>query len=230
MFRLPLAIGGGALAGHLGGKLYDEVEHHIPEKKDKPTKKKTEKKSAALAFGEKCAAGFDMNNPMLRTGLGGAALGAVGGGLAGLMAPGRDEEGRRRNRFGSALRGALGGGAVGGLGGVALESYMPGAGNDVEQYVRGLVGKQRPAPGTTNMNAAMQALKTDAQGRYDVTGQRFRKYMEQFPNVVDEAAGLRDRHQAILDSEARYGRLTRVPPDNSLVTQEQFLRELDQTN
>jgi hypothetical protein len=131
-----------------GNELYNMLERKYDNerqkatKKDKPMKKKTEKKSSALAFGEKCAAGFDMNNSMLRTGLGGAALGAVGGGLAGLMAPGRDEEGRRRNRFGAALRGALGGGAVGGLGGVALEASMPGAGNDVEQYVRGLLARQ----------------------------------------------------------------------------------------
>ena len=79
--------------------------------------------------GMKAAANFDMNalmaglknvaKPATYGAMGGAAL----GGLAGLLAPGRDENGNTRGRFGAAMRGALGGGALGGLGGAAMGHY-----------------------------------------------------------------------------------------------------------
>lgn len=75
------------------------------------------------------AGGFDMNALMagLKNVAGPASYGAVGGaalgGLAGLLAPGRDENGNTRGRFGAAMRGALGGGLAGGLGGAAMGHY-----------------------------------------------------------------------------------------------------------
>lgn len=61
--RLPLALGGGAVAAHLGNKLYNEVEHHIPEKEDKKDKKdkknKKDEKAAQLRnFGAMIANGY----------------------------------------------------------------------------------------------------------------------------------------------------------------------------
>jgi hypothetical protein len=53
-------------------------------------------------------------------GIGGLG-GAIGGGLHGLFAPGKDEEGKKRNPLVEALKRALGYGALGGIaGGVAL--------------------------------------------------------------------------------------------------------------
>lgn len=141
--RLPMAVGGGALAGHLGNKLYDEVESYIPEKKEKKEdvenskKKKTEKKSSALSFGEKCAAGVDWKS-IMHTGLGGAALGAGLGGLAGMVAPGEDANGKRRGRLSGALRGALGGGLVGGGAGAIGEAASPGFGRSAYNYANDL--------------------------------------------------------------------------------------------
>lgn len=150
------------------------------------------KTQSARAFGEKAAASVNWQNVM-NTGLGGAALGAGLGGLTGLVAPGEDERGRRRNRFGAMLRGALGGGLVGGGAGAAAEAASPGFGQSAANMARTyggdlynrLFGKQPQAltRGGTSMNEAMQALRPDAQGQYDVTGQQFQRYMEQFPEV-----------------------------------------------
>lgn len=59
--------------------------------------------------------------------LGGGALGAGLGGLAGLVNPGEDEEGNRRSRFGAMLRGALGGGALGAGAGGLVGHFAPNA-------------------------------------------------------------------------------------------------------
>jgi len=85
------------------------------------------KTESAREFGQKVAFNIDLS--MLKNpAMGGAALGAGLGGLSGLIAPGTDENGKTRSRFGALLRGALGGGAVGGLGGAAgayLGQYDP---------------------------------------------------------------------------------------------------------
>ena len=85
------------------------------------------KAASAFEFGVKVA------NTALQGGLGGAALGAGLGGLAGAFAPGEektvDEHGRPvkkpKNRLMGALKGALGGGALGGAGGAALGHLAP---------------------------------------------------------------------------------------------------------
>ena len=82
------------------------------------------KTQSAREFGQKVAFNIDLSmlkNPTI----GGAALGAGLGGLSGLIAPGTDENGKTRSRFGAMLRGALGGGAVGGLGGAAMGQFAP---------------------------------------------------------------------------------------------------------
>ena len=131
--RLPATLGAGALAAHLGNKMYDEVEGHIPEKKEKKDskkdKKETEKKSA-FAFGTRVKQSLEMPtlSSLGNVGVGGLA-GAGLGGLYGLMNPGEEEDEngrmRQRSRFGAALRGALGGGVLG-AGGGALASYLAG--------------------------------------------------------------------------------------------------------
>jgi hypothetical protein len=138
--RLPATIAAGGLASHLGNKLYDEVEEHVPEKKERKkedTKTGVFFKEARLrTFGEKLAAGAGGINwqNVMNTGLGGAALGAGLGGLAGLIDPGEDEYGRRRSRLSAALRGALGGGLTGGGAGALLEAYNPGTGQTAMNY------------------------------------------------------------------------------------------------
>ena len=134
--RLPLALGGGALAGHLGNKLYDEVEHHIPEKKDK------KEKQSALSHEGVDAVGLGMTGG-LAGGMYGGLAGLAGGGLHGAIDPGHtmthDDKGnvtgqKRRNRLLGALRGSLGYGAlgagvgatVGSVGGLAVENAAPG--------------------------------------------------------------------------------------------------------
>lgn len=77
--------------------------------------------SRAFKFGVKLA--LDMSDPRLLGGGAGAALGAGIGGLAGLVNPGVDENGKRKSRLGAAMRGALGGGAIGGLGGAAAGHF-----------------------------------------------------------------------------------------------------------
>lgn len=147
-------IAGGLSAG-LGGLMMDRAITHGEEKakqyeteskkKDKPMK--NEKKSAALSFGEKVAAGFDMSS-IMNTGLGGAALGAGLGGLYGLLAPGEDGEGKRRGRLSGALRGALGGGLLGGGAAAVGEAASPGFGRGAYDYAHGLYnsmfGKKKP--------------------------------------------------------------------------------------
>lgn len=80
-------------------------------------------KTSAYEFGGKVAAfnWSDLKNPAL----GGAAVGAMAGGVHGLLSPGEDEDGKKRNRFGAMLRGAVGGGAIGGIGGAAAGYFAP---------------------------------------------------------------------------------------------------------
>ena len=76
------------------------------------------------------AGGNFLKSDIGRHALGGGAIGAGLGGLAGLVNPGEDEEGNSRSRFGAMLRGALGGGALGaGAGGAlgyAAPNFVPG--------------------------------------------------------------------------------------------------------
>lgn len=100
---------------------------------------------SARAFGEKVANKLDWGG-LAQAGLGGAALGAGVGGLAGLLAPGEDSRGRQRSRVGAMLRGALGGGLMGGMGGAAVEAYRPGSANDVMKYMQSFWAKQPQRP------------------------------------------------------------------------------------
>lgn len=157
----------GGLGAGLGGVMMDRAITHGEEtakkheeaNKSKPKKdkdmKKTEEKSAASTFGEKVAINFDMKNidwkSIMNTGLGGAALGAGLGGLAGLIAPGEDGQGRRRGRISGALRGALGGGLLGGGAAAIGEAASPGFGRSAYNYAqdlhRQLFGRPNPAAG-----------------------------------------------------------------------------------
>ena len=145
------AVGGGIGGGLAGNALYDKLEHMYDSRNDKAPKKdkpmKTEKKSAASQFGEKLAAGFDWKS-IMNTGLGGAALGAGLGGLAGLISPGEDGQGRRKSRLSSALSGALGGGLLGGGAAAVGEAVSPGFGQGAYNYAndlyRQLFGRSNP--------------------------------------------------------------------------------------
>jgi len=138
---LPVGgVAGGVGGGMAGNALYNLLEKtYDNERNNKDTKpmKKTEKQSVARSFGEKLAAGFDMKS-IMNTGLGGAALGAGLGGLAGLIAPGEDGTGKRRGRLSGALRGALGGGALGGAAGAIGEAASPGFGQSAYNYANDL--------------------------------------------------------------------------------------------
>ena len=98
------------------------------------------KKSTAFEFGSKVALSLnELKNPAL----GGAAVGALAGGVHGLLSPGEDEDGKKRNRFRAMLRGALGGGAVGGIGGAAAGAIAPTASND---FINKLLFNRKRAP------------------------------------------------------------------------------------
>jgi hypothetical protein len=95
----------------------------------------------AAAFGQKIAA-IDWSG-IGRTAGQGAALGVGMGGLAGLIAPGEEDDyddngnvvgKKKRNRFAAMLRGALGGGAIGGLGGAAAQGFAPRLTNAVKSF------------------------------------------------------------------------------------------------
>ena len=103
------------------------------------------KKSSAYGFGQKVALSVDWNaikNPAL----GGAAVGALAGGVHGLLSPGEDEDGKKRNRFKAMLRGAAGGGAVGGIGGAAAGHFAPGPTNDLMNRLRYQYTMNTPVP------------------------------------------------------------------------------------
>ena len=115
------------------------------------------KSGAAREFGAKLAfelPKLDLNNPMAQGGLGGAALGAGMGGLAGALNPGEettlDEDGRlvkrRKSRLAAALGGALGGGVLGGGAGAALGHFRP---DIVDQGMQLLGNKKTAAPPPT---------------------------------------------------------------------------------
>jgi len=246
--KLPLALGGGALAGHLGNKLYDEVEEYIPEKKDKKQEKKQEKEAAgsggvlgrflaaaatvggagaalnaaakkrlpstgntppintptiaenaaarrreidglikansAREFGQKVAFNIDLS--MLKNpAIGGAVLGAGLGGLTGLIAPGEDENGKTRSRFGAMLRGALGGGALGTAGGAAIGHFAPNLPRDIYNFGRRtLTGKNQAQ---LNMADNVSVMSPQQQALHARAMRPFRKpksITEQFPEEI----------------------------------------------
>lgn len=174
----------GAVAGGLAGAGYgyatapssDQVSISLPSPPPGPVLKK----ASARAFGAKVA--FKLSPEVMQGGLGGAALGAGIGGLAGLLSPGEDENGKKRNRLSAALSGALGGAGIGGLGGAAVGGFSP---DTVRHYSAQLGNMFRrpapaPAPGqvplrnpvkspadyaqpgaATNVNAVMGKMKQD---------------------------------------------------------------------
>ena len=101
-------------------------------------------KTSAYEFGGKVAAfnWSDLKNPAL----GGAAVGAMAGGVHGLLSPGEDEDGKKRNRFGAMLRGVVGGGAIGGIGGAAAGYFAPGPTNDFMNRLRHQYTMNTPVP------------------------------------------------------------------------------------
>lgn len=109
----------GAGAGYATAPSSDQVSISPPSPPPGPALKK----ASAREFGAKVA--FKLSPEVMQGGLGGAALGAGIGGLAGLISPGEDENGRKRNRFSAALTGALGGAGVGGLAGGAAGYHAP---------------------------------------------------------------------------------------------------------
>lgn len=106
------------------------------------------KTQSAREFGQKVAFNFNSIdwNALKTPAMGGAALGAGLGGLAGLINPGEDENGKTRSRFGAMLRGALGGGAMGGLGGAAAGHFAPGQTNDLINKLRYQYTMRTPVP------------------------------------------------------------------------------------
>ena len=145
---VPATIGagvGGGMAGASGGNaLYNMLE-----RKYDTERKQSKKEKTALAFGQKVAFNVDWN--ALKTpAMGGAALGALAGGVHGLIAPGEDEHGNQRNRFGAMLRGALGGGAIGGLGGAAMGQFAP-------DMTKKMVGSARAAMDPVNYQEPVAA-------------------------------------------------------------------------
>jgi hypothetical protein len=158
-----LGAAGGAALGNMAGRgvvgpyKRDPVPSKPkPKEKQAPEKKDDDEKEArARKFGEKLAM-----DPRLMGGLGGAALGAGVGGLAGLVNPGVDESGKRKSRLGAALKGALGGGAVGGLGGAAVGHFAPNQTQQFGSQLAGLLGggKAGPSQAEQDHNRQMKAL------------------------------------------------------------------------
>ena len=122
------------------------------------------KMQSAYEFGGKVAFSIDWNalNALKNPALGGAAAGAMVGGVHGLLSPGEDENGKKRNRFGAMLRGVLGGGAVGGIGGAAAGHFAPGPTNDFMNRLRYQYTMNTPVPTQAqartrqNFNAAQE--------------------------------------------------------------------------
>lgn len=154
-----------------------------PSQADARKDKSEEKEASAFKFGAKVA--FKLSPEVMQGGLGGAALGAGIGGLAGLISPGEDENGKKRNRLSAALSGALGGAGVGGLAGGAAGLFAPDMvrnyGAQLGQMFRrpttapalGQVPMRNPMkspadyvqPGAaTNVNAAMGKMQQDPLG------------------------------------------------------------------
>lgn len=158
---------GGALLGNMAGRgmvgPYKRDPVPSKPKKESPKKdtdtdtetKEDEKMANAFKFGVKLAM-----DPRLMGGLGGAALGAGVGGLAGLVNPGVDESGKRKSRVGSALMGALGGAGVGGLGGAAVGHFAPNQTQQFGSQIAGLLGGGKAAPSAAEQahNRQMKAL------------------------------------------------------------------------
>jgi hypothetical protein len=164
------AAGGNALYNLLSGKQHTEPKPKKEKKEDKEEKSArlrnsgTMGKASAYEFGQKVAA-IDwsfLKNPAL----GGAAAGALAGGAMGLVAPGEDEQGNRRNRFGAMLRGALGGGAIGGLGGYAMGQFAPDMPKDIYNFGRrtmtGQTQDQLDAADLVRQQAAAAAAAAEA--------------------------------------------------------------------
>ena len=157
---LGLSSAGAAVGGLAGNQLRNMLpggksKKESPKKDTETKTKEDEKMASAFEFGEKLAM-----DPRLMGGLGGAALGAGVGGLAGLVNPGVDENGKRKSRLGAALKGALGGGAVGGLGGAAVGHFAPNQTQQFGSQIAGLLGggKAGPSQAEQDHNRQMKAL------------------------------------------------------------------------
>lgn len=122
----------------------DDARKRKKEKQDAGEDMET-KKLSAFEFGSKVAFSVDWN-ALKNPALGGAAAGAMVGGVHGLLSPGEDEDGKKRNRFGAMLRGVLGGGAVGGIGGAAAGHFAPGLTNDFMNRLRYQYTMNTPVP------------------------------------------------------------------------------------
>jgi hypothetical protein len=114
-----------------------------------------------------------INPEVMSGGLAGAGLGALGGGLAGLIAPGEeeDEDGnvKRRGRFSGALRGALGGAGLGGLAGAGMGYLRPtetGQGVDYLKNMIGMGGSPTPEPKRLNIDDPAVAAALVSQDKY----------------------------------------------------------------
>ena len=172
--RLPLALGGGAVAAHLGNKLYNEVEHHIPEKEDKKDKKnKKNKKDEKAASAEsllfknpyvtrsadfgKSPTATQLDNstsPSLGGTFGNLPLWMLtGGGVGGLIGAASAEKGKR-------LRGALRGGAIGSAAGLfgQMGAHAGGAFGDIEMAYHGKPHTEFSTPARAGTVAAPYAL------------------------------------------------------------------------
>jgi hypothetical protein len=144
----------------------------------------TVKANSAREFGQKLAFNIDLSMFKDPT-IGGAALGAVAGGVHGLINPGEDENGKTRSRFGAMLRGALGGGALGTAGGAAIGHFAPNLPRDIYNFGRRtLTGKNQAQ---LNMADNVSAMTPQQQALHARAMQPFRKpksITEQFPEEI----------------------------------------------
>lgn len=152
---------GGAGLGGIAGILAAAKLHKPAPKKKEPA----EEKQSALNFGRLVKRSF-LTPAMQSGGLAGAGLGALGGGLVGLMAPGEeeDEDGnvRRRSGLSGALRGALGGAGLGGAVGVGMGYMAPGMTNQLTGAGKKMVGV--PTTGLTDGEYQAGLPAADAPG------------------------------------------------------------------
>jgi hypothetical protein len=169
---MPGFAAGGVGGGVAGNELFKLLERGMAKKEQPSDKKdKAEKQSSARQFGEKFAAGFDWKS-IMNTGLGGAALGAGVGGLAGLIAPGEEADGKRRGRLSGALRGALGGGLLGGGAGAVGEAASPGFGQSAYNYAGDLYRQLFGRKGLPTAPGPQPEIADTVDGRVDLNNQK----------------------------------------------------------
>lgn len=191
---VPGAVTGAGLGGGLGsigGMALGNMgarglvgDYKKTDKKEKKEDMKEEKQSA-LSFGQKVAFNIDWN--ALKTpAMGGAALGALAGGVHGLIAPGEDEHGNQRNRFGAMLRGALGGGALGTAGGAAIGHFAPNLPQDIYNFGRRTLTGKNQAQLNMGDNVAAMTPKQQALHANAMRGMPKRppSITEQFPEEI----------------------------------------------